>query len=541
MSLLKYDIDDILIKSDQKITDKVINESFYKLIQNDLTNVPTNLMKPMIWERKWFNNPSIPGYSQGDACWINTEDADEFVKFKHNQIYNYVRNNSYLASITPKYDPNNYEVHELYKSILSGYYNIRTGVSVDSIFYLGDITEKTQIRISKIDNNKFDVMDDRYWTNYFYHNEMDINNFDSEKIWQSILNKHIEDYHLSNKNINTSEYVTNTLKDVTKIQRLQKHTCEIHKDLKQGLDYVRSYTSEKSKNNYINVEISSMECIQEEDSIYELIDDVVYQLNNYIPKDQIELKLKNVKNYETISKFIPTEPLKTFGNITLEIAPTSAYPTIGLNFPNYFKYTDEYYEKVKDNLSDYYIRDYCIGEITTSTPHPDISTYYSPITPLSVDDLFDVPSNLRGKYIEIKTTKELSSRFYDQKESYILSHWIKHYKSGYVVQGGFCQLSNTNIDTIVPIPIKQAFEYPTTQYSIYGDVSKINSTLNYAGQNELKCDNRYIISITPISDSFNESDNIEIIGIQNDKFYILVKPTTPKQFFYQIQGIIEYE
>ena len=58
-------------------------------MENDFSIIPSETMEPIIWECKWFNNPSISGYSQGDACWLNTENIDEFILYNHNKIYEY--------------------------------------------------------------------------------------------------------------------------------------------------------------------------------------------------------------------------------------------------------------------------------------------------------------------------------------------------------------------------------------------------------------------------------------------------------------------
>jgi hypothetical protein len=48
----------------------------------------------------------------------------------------------------------------------------------------------------------------------------------------------------------------------------------------------------------------------------------------------------------------------------------------------------------------------------------------------------------------------------------------------------------------------QPYEYVTTQRSIYGDIEKITDDIEYNGNNTLKPNNTYTISISPVSDSF---------------------------------------
>jgi hypothetical protein len=65
--------------------------------------------------------------------------VDDFIKIKHNQIYEYAKNNGFLNNKIKKYELNNHEIHELYKNILSGYYDKKNNVKLEPIFELGNI------------------------------------------------------------------------------------------------------------------------------------------------------------------------------------------------------------------------------------------------------------------------------------------------------------------------------------------------------------------------------------------------------------------
>jgi hypothetical protein len=94
------------------------------LLENDFSIVSPIKMEPEIWECKWFNNINISGYSQGDVCWINTEDVDEFIENRHNVIYEYAKNNVYLQNVIKPFQRNNQEINELYRNVLSGYHDV---------------------------------------------------------------------------------------------------------------------------------------------------------------------------------------------------------------------------------------------------------------------------------------------------------------------------------------------------------------------------------------------------------------------------------
>ena len=532
--ILKNTLEDILIQKDQKITEKVINSKFQKLIENDFSIIPSEVMEPTIWECKWFNNPQISGYSQGDACWLNTENIDDFILYNHNKIYDYAKNNDYLTNIIKKFQINDTEMQDLYRNVLSGYYDINTGVKIQPIFQLGDIREKTRIRISKIDNNKYNIYDNKYWMDFF------VDHIDIElgSSFNYAISDHLKNYHLNGKTIDLTPYCDTTLSNVTKIQKLTNHSCDVHKDSRSGLDYISSFKGTYSEITSIAAEVSSIQMEQFTYVWYELTGEPYYVLNNGISKDDISKKLGSIKNYTQLEKMIPTESNMGFGNVAFQLEQLSSAPIFGSNFPVYFKYDDELYEKVQDNLSRYQIQDFCVGEMVTQNPRSDISSYYTNCTPLSVEDLNSIPINLRGRYIRKYERRTKINNIEDTNNFFIYDKWVEYYKSGYVVQGGYINIGQITEPCIKTIKLLQPYDYIITQKSVYGNVVKLTEDKNYENYNTLRNFDRYTVSFTPITDSFFENNNIEIVGMENDRFSIFVDINTPKQIFYQVQGII---
>jgi hypothetical protein len=76
-----------------------------------------------------------------------------------------------------------------------------------------------------------------------------------------------------------------------------------------------------------------------------------------------------------------------------------------INFPNYFKYNEKQYNQIETQLSLYHVQNFCIGKIETTQPESDISSFYTLLTPLSVDNISSIPIHLSGLYKEhiIKT------------------------------------------------------------------------------------------------------------------------------------------
>lgn len=535
---LKHDLNDILIKGTQKITSSVLNKSFQKLLENDFSIVSPIKMEPVIWECKWFNNTNISGYSQGDVCWINTEDVDEFIENRHNVIYDYAKNNVFLKNVIEPFQANNQEINELYRNILSGYQDNYSSIQLEPLFELGNITKQSQIRISKIDNNKHSVFDDDYWMDFFIRDQFED---DLKTIFDESIKKHLEAYHLSCEDISLSDYADYSLSNVSKIQNLQKHVCDYHTNINTGLDYIKSESEEYSTLDFVEADISSHKYETTTTRWYELTGDAIYRLNNSIPASKIGSLLNQVKNYAQFYEFIPTDEKMGFGNIALGIQATSANIMPGYDFPNYFKYNEEQYNQVSTCISDYNVYNYCIGEIETASPREDISSLYSSITPLSTDDITKIPIEYRGLYKANKLQSISSSLDVEEKIFSVKKQWVKQYKSGYVVEGGFIKTNILFTDQIYTIKLLKPYEYMTTQRSIYGDIEKITEGIEYSGNNTLKLDNSYTVSISPVSDSFKENDNIEIVGMRNDSFDVLVGPNTPREFYYQVQGLIENE
>lgn len=529
---LRYGLDEILIKDDQKITDKTINNSFQKLIENDFSIFSNSDMEPQIWECKWFNNPNEKGYSQGDAFWLNTESIDDLVISKHSQIYEYARNNSYLKDKIKKYEYNNAEIHELYKNILSGYYDRKYNIRLSALFEIGDLKEKTQIRISKIDNNKYSIFDDNYWMDFFVR-EGSIENLDS--IFNNVLSDHIEKYHLSGENVNLDDYANIEMNNISKVQKLMNHTCEIHNSTRYGFDYLISNEIEYG-DNVILVDILSVYDYSTISNWYELTGDTVYTLNNSIKKDELESKLRNVINYSQLEQFFSTLlDDEGFGDITFQLSTSN--PS-GYTYPNYFKYTEEQYEKVEMLLNKYYISQYCIGKIVTDSPSEDLKSFYTLKTPTIITSLDDIEEEFQNRYI-LQSFETLSSvTINTTREISLFDSWVKYYNSGIVVQGGFVNCGGNSGDVIMTIPLKQPYEYIITTKSMYGEVTHITEDIEFNPSNSLRENNRYTISISPISNSYNDGDNIEIVGIRNNEFDVLIKKNSPPMFQYQVQGII---
>ena len=195
---LYYTYGDLEIGSGDTIKKADLNRRYRKLVENDVSIFPSGHI-PTVWERKWYNNDNIEGYSKGDAVWVNTESEYEFIVSRSYEIYNYARNNSLLnKSIAPlnTMDPASVAV---YRNIVRGFTDRTTGQVFGCLYYLGDIEKPVQIRVCTVEHGttKTTPDDDRYWKDFFIPNVGNEDTLSSE-IYDAVdlqFESHLSGYH----------------------------------------------------------------------------------------------------------------------------------------------------------------------------------------------------------------------------------------------------------------------------------------------------------------------------------------------------------
>lgn len=189
-------------------------------------------------------------------------------------------------------------------------------------------------------------------------------------------------------------------------------------------------------------------------------------------------------------------------------------------------------------MSLYYVSQYCIGKYTTSSPKEELKTFYTLQTPALISSLNDVSEEYQNRY-SMQSSESLSSvNISTTREIALYDSWVRYYNSGVITQGGIINCGGNNGDVIMTIKLKQPYEYIITSKSMYGSVTDITEEDKFNPSNSIREHNRYTISISPISNTYKENDNIEIVGIRNDSFDVLIRKNSPSMFQYQVQGII---
>lgn len=178
-------------KLDKEVELAALNEVLSKLLMNDKTLVPVNVVKPQIWVARWINGEDA--YNRGDAVWINTESVDDFVKNKTEYIKIYLKQDSRYQSRINQAESNN-DVQLMYEIL-------KEGVSQNDIFYIGELTEPVQIKICKRDGTTQPPSNSYYWDDFWVTpNEDECKNYILKEMYAHLLkrfNQHVYNYHLS--------------------------------------------------------------------------------------------------------------------------------------------------------------------------------------------------------------------------------------------------------------------------------------------------------------------------------------------------------
>lgn len=233
MSLRYTKYEDICLKVGSKITLNSLNAALKKLIENDNSLIPENSIVPKIWECKWFNDKTMPGYSKGDAVWINTEPLDSFTAARYQNILNYLLQNSFYRTKV--------EALQKVNDTAKLFALCRDMVQTGKLYYIGDITQPVQLKISTADDNKDPPLDtSSKWKNFFIITDDDTN---MQKFLQiltqqtnELMHLHVETYHLPE----TFPIENYLLRDLANIDQNKVQKCKSikYRSNYQGFDYI---------------------------------------------------------------------------------------------------------------------------------------------------------------------------------------------------------------------------------------------------------------------------------------------------------------
>ena len=184
---------------------KEFDDAMQTMIKNDCSLIPKSNISPTVWKCSWYNvnltdrNKSQYCYKKGDTVWVNTEELASFTQANYHYIKLTVMNNSYLRKKYQQIQDNESEVQEFFQNVVTGKI---TGNAKDlPLFYIGNLTDKVQIRVSLSDDNDKLPTDNAYWKDFFVNN--DRNRFQqiildrTKELLSAYLESHLKNYHLS--------------------------------------------------------------------------------------------------------------------------------------------------------------------------------------------------------------------------------------------------------------------------------------------------------------------------------------------------------
>lgn len=269
-NLATTELSSLFIGLDSPLDKDIINKKFRTLLGNDrvINELFSNSIG--IWECTWYYDSSIKGYNIGDAVWLNTEDADDFIKTHYEAIKHYTDLNSQILNKLPEFDLRDANIVNQYKAAMSGYTDINLGkdVVLPPIFDIGEFSKPIQIAISLRNNNKGRLNDPSSWKTLFVNSDEDEARIrkiidDKEAL---TLEKHLLNYHLSGHESSVqaklSDYLDipqNTLYYTTFPLSWQSRYSENSPSPIYGTDYVKYFIR---KPYVLSGKVSQYQCVR---------------------------------------------------------------------------------------------------------------------------------------------------------------------------------------------------------------------------------------------------------------------------------------
>lgn len=229
MSLAYTDVQKVTVSRSDGFRIATVNQAVKRLVENDQSFFGSGCA-PGIWERRWYNDAGNESlyYRKGDAVWVNTEQADEFVTAHQADIDAYVQG---CAAARYRYlglsaANDRAGIYKLYKDMALGQGDFDKG-----IYYLGNLLDPVQIRVSLSDGNDRPPNDDRWWADFFDRSRDEefyrgqIVGSAAEQL-SAAYGRHLAEYHLSGLQDPEefySRYLKADLTNLSKVQKLVNH------------------------------------------------------------------------------------------------------------------------------------------------------------------------------------------------------------------------------------------------------------------------------------------------------------------------------
>lgn len=246
-----------LLDDSNQIDIRSLNRTFRNLLLNDNANIVTGNNIPGLWEQRWYNdrNNTDLYYKKGDAVWINTENIDDVIRKRQSDLYAYSSGNALLRKQLDKFLED--EDMSSYFTLLREFAIGKTDKLKGMIFWLGDLTENAQVRISKIDNNIEYPDNDDAWEDFIWNKtdeEISLSVYNLHNTLQNnTLSSHLKQYHLYDTDIKvntlSNTYLLNDFSNIDGKQSFKSHYW--YENNIQGFDHIKIFQSKKTGNGLV--------------------------------------------------------------------------------------------------------------------------------------------------------------------------------------------------------------------------------------------------------------------------------------------------
>ncbi len=221
-----------------------LNAQLNSLIQNDRALLGESSTLPQIWECKWLNDPSVDGYSKGQAVWINTQTPQQILNSRYDQVLQYVEQNSILNAMYSRIDKGDQtKVNAFLTSVIDG----TASKSVPPLYYLGKLAYPIQIKVSLKNNNKLLPSNPLGWYDFYKRSTMASNKINMMSCLSGVISssfeQHRQDYHLSSltdEQLQQMGFVKHDNFQISSVQT-QHFYDHIYCEHMSGFDYVTNW------------------------------------------------------------------------------------------------------------------------------------------------------------------------------------------------------------------------------------------------------------------------------------------------------------
>lgn len=193
------DINDFLINKDDPLDSGTLNKIFRNFLNNDKAIYGNFDNIPGLWFCKWFNDPKVKGYAQGDFFWLNTEKETAFIRDNSRIIQELINANPFVSKKLSDFKLNDDISFNEYNNALTGYIDQNMSAPLSAIYEIGHLSSRVQLITSQTEDNKYPISDKNHWKRFCCNTIEDEDTIAERVSRDSVktINEHSIEYHFS--------------------------------------------------------------------------------------------------------------------------------------------------------------------------------------------------------------------------------------------------------------------------------------------------------------------------------------------------------